>query len=196
MIKLCFIDVETSGLDPIRNGIVQLAGQIVHVKDGKPETKVEFDYNIAPFSTDVVEETALAISGRTEQEVKHYPAPKIVYSRFKSILEGNCDKYNKQDKLFFVGYNAGFDYSFMRQWFEKNGDKFFGSWFWSPPIDVMALAAIKLMKDRPSMPNFKLETVVNHLGIVVEGDFHDAMKDIEVTRQLYFKLTEVTNGNL
>lgn len=72
----------------------------------------------------------------------------------------------------------------------QNGDNYFGSWFWSDAIDVMVLAAQALMEQRPMMKDFKLRTVAEQLGIVIEEErLHDAMYDIYLTHEIYKRLT-------
>jgi DNA polymerase III epsilon subunit-like protein len=95
-----------------------------------------------------------------------------------------------------VGYNARFDADFIRSFFEKCGDQYFGSWFWFPPIDVMNLALIKLMDKRATMPNFKLATVANVLGLEPEGRLHEAHADIRLTQQIFNNLTGGQDGNV
>lgn len=94
----------------------------------------------------------------------------------------------KRDKLTWLGYNAAFDADMMRAWFEKAGDKYFGSWFWWPPIDVMGLAAHHLRDRRHTMMNFRLATVARELGIAPPADLHDAAADIDLTWRIYQKL--------
>lgn len=50
----------------------------------------------------------------------------------------------------------------------QNGDKYFGSWFWSNSIDVMVLATPYLAAKRTEMENFKQGTVAKALGIQVD----------------------------
>lgn len=135
-----------------------------------------------------MEDAALEVNGKGKSEIMLYEAPGLVYKSFISMLGKYCDKFNKEDKLFFTGYNARFDYDFMRAWFNKCGDKFFGSWFYFPPIDVMNQAIIKLIQLRHTLPNFKLKTVTEHFGIVPTGDLHNALTDIDITEQLFLKL--------
>ena len=95
-----------------------------------------------------------------------YPAMGYVYGQFTAILNKYVDKYNKQDKFFLAGYNnASFDNQFLRAWFLQNGDKYFGSYFWSNSIDVMVLATPYLASQRSQMENFKQGTVAKALGI-------------------------------
>ena len=185
MKKLCFIDTETTGTDPQKHGLIQLAGFIVI--DG--EEKETFNYRVQPFVGDAVEDSALAVNKTTRVEISTYSAPRTVYLDFASLLSKYVDKYDKRDKFFFIGYNTRFDADFVRAFFEKNGDGYFGSWFWFPPIDVMNLAAVELMEERESLQNFKLATVAYTLKIQANGELHDALTDIRLTQKLYNSLT-------
>lgn len=190
MLKFCFIDTETTGTDPKKNGIIQIAGEIVFADENKMlelHSRANFNYSLKPFENDYIEDKALEVNGITRKQINNFSEPKLVYSQFSDTLSGCCDKFDKQDKLFFIGYNARFDMDFMRAWFEKNNDKYFGSWFFFPPIDVMNIAIFNCIKERHLLPNFKLATVAEHLGITAEGDFHDAMKDILVTKKIFLK---------
>jgi DNA polymerase III subunit epsilon len=103
-------------------------------------------------------------------------------------MMGNyVDRYDKKDKFYLVGYNnASFDNPFFRAFFAQCGDNYFGSWFWSCPIDVMVLAGQYLMGERVGMENFQQGTVAAHLGIQVDPErLHDAVYDVEVMREIY-----------
>ena len=113
-----------------------------------------------------------------------------IYLEFVEMISKYVDKFNKADKFYLVGYNnASFDNQFLRAWFVQNGDQYFGSWFWSVPIDVFVLAGQKLLTERPKMKDFKLATVCRQMGIEVDDDLlHDALYDIILTRALYGKV--------
>ena len=99
------------------------------------------------------------------------------------------DPYNKRDKFALIGYNAKFDYDFLRKWFEKQSFSYFGSFVWFPPIDVMNLAAFDSIERRSEIPNFKLGSLAKAYGInLIEDDLHDAFYDISITRDLYHRL--------
>lgn len=191
LVKLFFCDVETTGLDPARNGITQIAGEIGYLRpDGSYDTKTAFNFNCAPFGQDMVEKSALDIQKKTAEEVSAYPLPGEIFKKLKTIIEKHVEKYEPTDKLFFVAYNSPFDNSFMREFWRKNGDKYFGGLFWTPDLCVMRLAAEKLKFNRDTFPNFKLQTVAAALDVKIEGggEFHDASYDIALTRDIYLKL--------
>ena len=147
-----------------------------------------FDIYSKPVPGDLLNVDALKVNGVTEDDLKSdkYLGPITAKKVFEGVLSKYVNKFDKKDKLTFVGYNAFFDADFIRAWFVKMGDKFFGSWFWWPPIDVMVLAADVVGEKRPNLENFKLATVATHFGIELDqSKLHEALYDIEVTLQLY-----------
>lgn len=181
--KLFFVDTETTGIDPRKHGIIQI-GALIEI-DG--ETKEELDFKIQPFVTDVTEEEALKIHNISQETIETYTPPRQIYRQLIAIMDKYVDRFDKQDKFHFIGYNARFDSDMLREWFKKCGDVYFGSWFFFPPIDVMNLAAFQCMEKRATLENFKLETVVNKgFGLKLEEtSLHDALADIRLTRKLF-----------
>ena len=188
MNKLCFIDLETTGTDIKECGIHQISGMIVI--DGV--VKEKFDFRVKPFPGKRIDEKALEVSHVTMEQLETFEDPQVVYGNLTAIFGKYVNKYDRQDKMFFCGYNvASFDMPFLRQWFEDMGDKYFGSWFWAVPLDVIVLAEARLINERPSMVDFKQGTVAKQLGIVIEeGKLHDALYDIEVCHEIWKSLSE------
>lgn len=189
--KKIYIDLETSGLQPWKNMIHQIA-MIIEI-DGT--VRHEAIWYIRPDKEDVIEVEALEVSGLTPNDLLNDPkriTSQLAFQQVKGTLQEYIDPYNKKDKAFFVGYNGTFDYDFLRTWWKKKGnDKFFGSWFWTPVIDVMTLAGQELMEVRHQMENFKLRTVYGRIVGGEEKNWHDAAADIRATRELYLKLQEL-----
>lgn len=196
-VKLFFCDVETTGLDPVKNGLTQIAGEIGYLSvEGGYETKTAFNYAVRPFPADEIAQSALDVQKKTREEIEAHPPGKEVYGKLKGILEKHVSKYDPKDKLLFVGYNSPFDISFLRSFWTKCGDQYFGSLVWWPDVCVARLAAEKLKFDRDRFPNFKLETLARELGVLGEAEaktLHDASTDIRLTRDIYLKLIQITN---
>lgn len=185
MAKLCFIDLETTGLFPWKHGVIQISGVI----EINGEVKEEFNLIVNPFANDVIEEKALQKNGRDRDTLFKNLPPEEAFKKLEEILGKYVKKTDKTDKFFFLAYNANFDEEFLRKWFSKCGSNYFGSWFFVPVIDVMGLAALSLLEERPSMPDFKLGTVLDKMSIKPEGSLHDGLVDIKATYQLYKKIT-------
>lgn len=183
MSKLFFYDLETTGTNPGRHGIHQISGEIVI--DGKSvET---FDFKVQPNPKAQIEDAALAVGGVTREQIMAYPPMGQVYTQLVTMLAKYVNKYDKTDKFHLVGYNnRGFDDNFFRGFFLQNGDNYFGSWFWADSIDVLVLASTFLANRRAELPNFKLATVADFLGIdTTAGKLHDASFDIYVTKAVF-----------
>lgn len=165
MSKLLFFDLETTGVKFWRNGIHQIGG-IVDI-DGQEAER--FDIRLAPNPAATIEQEALDVAGVTLEQVQSYQPMEDGYRQLVSILSKYVDKFDKRDKMYLVGYNnAGFDNSFLRALFQQCGDKYFGSWFY---------------------PNCKLMTVAKTMGIEIdENKLHDATYDIELTRDIFYRI--------
>ncbi len=113
-----------------------------------------------------------------------------IYVQFVEILSKYVDRYDKKDKFFLAGFNnAAFDNSFLRAWFIQNGDKYFGSWFWSNCLDVYVLTTPALASVIAEMKDFKQGSVAKALGIEVDDSkLHDALYDIEICMAIYDKV--------
>lgn len=189
--KYCFIDVETTGTDRVRNHVFQVSGRVT-----TPDLEIleSFDFVFRPHSLEHVESGALEKTRMTVEDLAALPmSSSVAYSQFVEMLGRHVAKFDKKDKMHFVAYNAGFDSDFMRAWFGVNGDSYFGSWFWHPPICVMQAAAWLTQRVRGALPDFKLGTVCRaaELGWD-ENQAHNADYDIEKTMQLFRYLNEYT----
>ena len=194
MTKICYIDVETGGTNPEIHPVLQLSGKI-EIDDKTAET---FNWFIRCPENKKVEPSALQVNHLTEESIRSFDLPTYneVYWKFTNVLDKYVDKFSPTDKFFFCGYNAHFDDSFMRQFFIDNavGEKakkygnYYGSYFWTPILDVMQLAAFVLAQERPGMNDFKLNTVFRHIfgdKLADEINWHDAMGDIDATEKLF-----------
>lgn len=185
--KKLFYDLETTGLTHWKHGIHQLAC-IYEDEHNKVTDKLVIDFK--PHEKAIIDEEAIKVSGKTIEFIENSMNQFQAYNTFINFLSNKCDKYNKQDKIHLIGYNnSGFDNAFLKAMFVQCGDKYFNSWFWIDTIDVMVLASNKLAKIRHTLPDFKLSTVAKYLKINVdETKLHDALYDIELTKQVYERL--------
>lgn len=182
--KTIFFDVETSGTDDKVNGILQLGGSIEC--DGQ-ETEV-FDFKMKTFPDQIIEDGALEANGFTRPQIESFADPFKCYIEFVRILNKYVDRFDRSDKFTLVGYNSRFDDGFMREWFKRCHDKYYGAYFFWPAIDVSNMVAVKYRKVRSHFPDFKLMTVAKTLKIEVdESKAHDAVYDTMVTKVVYEK---------
>lgn len=180
--KRAYVDVETTGLNSETCGVVQVA-MIIEI-DGIVEKAINLECR--PFITDIVMDSALEILNKTSSQLRALQNPTSAHLRLLNILGNYVDRFDRRDKFTFIGYNSSFDDRFLREWFRKCGDKYYGSWFWWPPLDVAQTAMEFLQERRADMPNFKLHSVAKELGFeVAEDALHDALYDIQLTYDIY-----------
>ena len=184
--KLFYFDVETTGLQPWKHGIVQLAYS-VEIDLVEKESGCFF---IKPFDSDEIDQKALDVNSLTREQLSHFPEPTVVFNQYLiPLLAKYIDKYDKNDKFCPAGFNAQFDIDFLQQFFKKNGDKWFGSWFNYDVVDP--LQALRFFQPAEAwikkLPDKKLGTLTRVLGIE-HASAHDALSDIKATRELVHRL--------
>ena len=81
--KKIYIDTETTGFNPNKNGLIQLAG-IIKI-DG--EEKERFDFKVKLFPEDEIEQKALDFNGMTLDEIGTFKEPAEIYKTFIGLLE-------------------------------------------------------------------------------------------------------------
>jgi len=185
--KNLYLDTETTGLDATVNGVWQMSG-LIEI-DGI--VKQEFDFRVAPFPNDVLEDKALEVGQVTEEQLRAFNPPMKVYKVLTTLFAKYIDKYDKQDKFTLIGYNVNFDDAMMRAWFKKLGDNYWGSWVKGYRLDVYQLVAylniMGMLKTETG--KLKQEDVASALGI--EYDAHNSLEDIRVTRKLLEHVNEL-----
>ena len=173
--KICWVDVETTGIDHNTNTIIELAA--LYEDDGAD--KSVFHVYIKPESLpkEIEELTGITMEYLEQNGITEAEA----YSQFTDWLAKKIDKYKKEDKAIFAAYNARFDNDFIRELFKRNNDNYFGSWFYSASLDIMGTAILMVRLGYISVPvNFKNVTICESFGI--EHKAHSAIEDIKASR--------------
>jgi len=184
MVKRIFLDTETTSVNRHKCGLWQFGG-IIEV--GKRSEEFLFECDI--FKGDDIDEAALHMHDLTIEKLAEKPDPGEVFDKFQALLGRYIDKYDKNDKFYFINFGAEFDSEVMRQWYHKNGDDYYGSWFWHPPIDLMVLAMQHIIGRRHELVNFKQSTVAKYFGLEFdENNLHDALYDAKLAKGIYDKI--------
>lgn len=178
-----FYDVETTGENPNKHSLHQVAG-IVEIDE---QVQERFNIYSRPHPKAILDPEALRVCNVTPERLQGYPDMKDAKKQFCRVLAKYINRYDKNSKAYLVGFNnRGFDDKFLRMWFTLCDDPYFGSWFWADTRDTLVLASEYLESRRTSMPNFQLHTVAETLGLEVDPSrLHDASYDVELTREVY-----------
>ena len=179
---LLYIDTETTGLDTATCSIWQLSG---YISDTATGTSDSFDYKMRPYRNEIISKEAAAKTGATQEELDSYPSQSEVFSNFTALLSKYVDLEDWNQRVIPVGYNISFDLDFLRSWFAfNNSATLFSRNIYFPGIDVMYLAAYCLLGERSKMRNFQLSTVYEKLTGKSLANAHNAMADIDATKEL------------
>ena len=186
--KVCYFDTETTGTDPDTHGIIQIA-MIIEIGG---DVLAEKEWCVRPHLGLEIDPKALAVNGRTLDEIKNFPTPDEIFGKMQKFLGRYVNQYDRTDKLTPVGYNVKFDLDFLKSFWARCGDdKYFGSWFNWDAVDPLALLRyLKFAGLLPPLENLKLGTVCEHFGIALGDDAHDAMADIKAPRELVCRLRD------
>jgi DNA polymerase-3 subunit alpha len=168
-ITYLWLDVETTGLDTVKNDVVQIA--CIPIIDGEEADKA-FNQFCQPFNYASVDPVALQINHLSMEKLRTFQEP----TKMVDSLIGYLRQFNV--KFTMAGYNVGFDRNFLSATFRKAGrEREFAELFTSDIRDV--LKRTKAIKKQLDTPNVKLETLAKHFNIEINA--HDALSDIRAT---------------
>lgn len=188
---LLFLDVETSGLDPRRHEIIQVAAAVI---DRRYREQAHMDYKLR-FDREAADPESLKMN---HYDPAVWEAEAVEPQVFMGHLEGMCREYasvemlsKRTGKPFYVAQMAGhnaerFDFAFLQALYRKH-DRFLPIAF--RVIDSANLATIYL-HETGGLPDVKLQTLAEHFGVKVEGKAHEALPDVRTAIEVYRILRE------
>ena len=153
------IDVETTGLSPIYNELIEVSA-----------LKYNGNKKIDTFSTFIKPKTEIPynitrITGITNKMVENSPPVEEVMGDLIEFIGNNP----------IVAHNARFDYNFIQNYSKNSFTK-------NKVIDT-----VKIGKSMyPELSNHKLATIAKHIGIEDDG-FHRAEFDCECCAKIYIE---------
>jgi len=180
--KILWIDTETTGLDPRKHDIIQLAA-MVEIDGVIKDKKV---WKCQPFEPEAADPKALEVNGLTLEALAKEMHPDQMHGEFCEFMAEFINRFDTHDKFYPAGFNVKFDMDFLLNFFIACDDSFFGSWFNGYVLDAYPLYAALKARGIIDLPNLKLQTICKAAGVEIKA--HDAMSDIEATREIYEKV--------
>lgn len=188
--KVIWIDTETTGLDPVRHDIWQIA--YILTDNGREVLRNSIECK--PFSPWNADPAALDIGVTMDNtpvkklaEINYAPLmhPALAVNEFKKDLEKMIDRYDKQDKAAVGGYNVVFDLHFLSWWFKKSLDRYgIGSFTDYTMLDAAPLVRLMRHTGYLKLENTKLVTVCKYYDIALDTA-HNALSDVEASMNIY-----------
>jgi DNA polymerase III epsilon subunit family exonuclease len=161
----CVIDIETTGLDPIKSEIIEIAA--LKIKDN--DIKDIYSTLIQPSGTISAEIEKL--TGISDALVSGYPSIKEVLPKFLSFIEGTV----------LIAHNVDFDVPFIKYWTRMKLEQ---------EITNQTVCTLKLSRALfPGLRSHRLASVAEYLKIPT-SILHRALADAEITFQVWQKMQE------
>lgn len=179
--NLAFIDVETTGFDPLKHEIIELGCVVVAQEEqtGRgPKVRVlhELEYKIKPERLADADPGALRVNGYNDADWLFAASLEQVMKDFASKVEGAT----------FVAHNLVFDWNFVNEAFKKSGVK---NTMHYGKLDTISIAFARGYHEE-KVQNFKLESLADFFGIKNERA-HTALADAKTTLLVYKKLLAI-----
>lgn len=164
MKPLCFIDVETTGLDPDFHEIIELAA--IRVDPITWQIEQELELKVMPEHIETADDKALEINGFCPDRWKGAPSLEEAISQLRPLLGGAMP----------AGHNIGFDMGFLTAAWIRVGNR--PDWVDYHKLDTVALAMPMYL--RGEIDSLKLISVCEHLGIIT-APLHRALADAQAS---------------
>lgn len=179
--NLAFIDTETSGLDPDKHEIIELAVVIAKQidrpgKGPKIEIIAEKDWKIKMKHRENAEEQALRVNGYNEVDWMFAVDLEAALREFVKLTEGAT----------FVSHNLTFDFGFIDKAFKKTGVEHKMHY---AKLDTISIAFARLY-DIPQATAFSLKALAA-LFKIENKKAHTALADTLTLVEIYKKLMAI-----
>ena len=171
MAQLVFVDLETTGLDVERHGIIEIGG--IFETDGKRQPE-DFQALANPGEVEFTNEAA-QVHQISREAIAAAPPLEAILRQFDS----RC-----ADEAILSGWNTKFDEAFLYKAYQRYGIP----WRFDYHIfDVWSLyKRLQLLGILPAEVHLGLGTIAKHYNIIRDGeDHHRALTDAEWTWRLY-----------
>ena len=176
--KILYLDVETTGLDPVKNDIVQLAW-IVEI-DGKAREQVSV--LVIPPDGAAIDPEAMEVHGMALRDLRiRGHKPSTAKAMFEDSLSRYVARFHPKDKFTPCAFNGTFDISFLSGFYEKQGDVYLGSWINRRLLlDPLPILRALSYLGKLDMSGHHLKDVCEYFGIPLQA--HEAASDCHALR--------------
>lgn len=160
---ICFVDLETTGMNSYQNRVIEVGIVKVH------NNKVVREYNQLINPEKIIDPFIQKLTGIYQNDLDRSPTFSQVAKDILEILEDSI----------FVAHNVRFDYGFLRREFKN-----LGFTYKSKHFDTIKLARLLF----PNLTHYNLDSIIANFGIKCDAR-HRALEDAKVLWD-FFKLAK------
>lgn len=195
MNKILFVDILSTGLSPQKCGIYAIGGILCEDSPSVIKEVRRFEFRIRPFEGARIMDNSLWLGGVTRSQLLYYHKDDEVLKELMDVLEGFVKIQDPEDKVFICGFNsAAFELPFLKEWFDRNGNKRFRDCFHMQAIDLLSISAFALMERRTEMREFNLSSAARKLGVMpIAGNSYSCIDNAETCLHIYRRLKDKLN---
>ncbi len=198
----CAIDTETTGLDPLKNEIIELA--ILPLNGAFEVSKIHriFHITMRPDNIEAIQPEAIRVMKTYDNDMIDYTDMTASKEKILNALKSGIEQSRGEDlfidwfhrlnllskkRIIPIAYNWAFDRDFLRQWLGASVfDDIFDSRYRDPLIIAQYMNDYCDMHNEPTIPfpKTKLTTICKRLNIKQERA-HNALDDALNTANAY-----------
>ena len=175
--SLAFVDIETTGTDPEKHEIIEIAAIVTKLKDGVLTITDQLDLKVAPKHIETAEPQALRINGYNDAD----------WLFAVSLEEAMKSFSDKTDGAVFVAHNLTFDYSFIDAAFKNTGVE---NKLYFQKLDTLSLA-FGILHTNDDMSKLSLRALCERYS-VENAKAHSAYADAYATYEVFKKLMNLS----
>lgn len=193
--QLCAIDIETSGLDPYWNEIIQLCILPLDSNIEPRRDVMPFNIYLTPSNPGTVNVESLKINKINLETINRFghdqEKAKDMFDHWVTKLKLPVTPYGQRKRIIPLAHGWQFDSAFIKRWL---GYEKFGEVFDSRYVDTMVVGAF--MNDRAGMraekvPFSKLNLAWLSKELKLDREpTHDALQDCLATAEVYRRLLQ------
>lgn len=179
--KMAIVDIETTGLDPVKNGILSIGAVAL-------DTGTMFYVECFAQPGEEISNEALLINGFGMDEILVHPNPKKMEIKEALVAFGDWALANKVEIL--GGHNVSFDIGFLRAKMAKYGAKWrFGHRY----VDIHSIAYGVFVAKGLTLPekglDLKAVLQFTNLEEANKKEVHSALYDAQAEAEAFSRLT-------
>lgn len=172
MTKIAIIDLETTGLDPAKHEILELACVLIEADTLREISR--YEARIIPKHLETADVRALEVNGYSSE----------MWENAIELSEALLTISKLTSYAYLLGYNVSFDYGFLKAAYDQTGIKDESCY---QRLDLLTLAWFRI--PHLKLLSWKMKEVARYLEVPPEPAVHRAMNGVECAYAILKKLT-------